>query len=440
MNELFLKRMKDLLQEDYEAYINTLNNKPYRGFRINTLKITEEDFFHTFEIDCHASNFAKHAYVLDTDEHYGQSLPHALGLMYMQEPSAASAVEVLDPKPSDWVLDLCAAPGGKSTQIAQYLTGDGLLVSNEIESKRAQILLSNIERLGISNAIVTNSTPEKITKLLHGRMDKVLVDAPCSGEGMFKKESKALEDWSEEHVISCSLRQRHILQCAIQALKQDGILVYSTCTYAIEENEKNVAWILETFTDLELVQIQVKWGREGVQVGNYPTHYTRRILPMDEGEGHFIAKFRRISPNTSNSLDILKSDKLTSSIEEFIKNETTFKANILLKNNRVYAGKHPFYDFKDNYVLRNQVLIGEVIHDRFEPHQHAYTSVLFAPTLNNVCLCDEKEVELFRKGNILQKPVPKGFVGIRIMNQFIGFGKSDGSIIKNKIPKGLRIR
>lgn len=440
MNELFLSRMKELLKDEFDAYQETLQHKPYRGFRINTLKITEEEFFQWFQLPSHPSRFAKYAYVLDTEAHFGQSLPHALGLMYMQEPSATSAVSVLDPQPNDWVLDLCAAPGGKSTQIAQMLSKDGFLVSNEIETKRAQVLLSNIERLGISNAVVTNSTPEKITNLLKGRMDKVLVDAPCSGEGMFKKESKAIDDWSEEHVMSCASRQQHILECAIEALKQGGILVYSTCTYAIEENEKNVVWLLEKHPEMELMDIQVDWGRPGIQIEGYPTHYTRRVLPMDEGEGHFVAKFRRTSPNAMAKLDYLTSDKLLHCVEDFISQELSIQPHILLKNNRVYAGNHPFYDFKDNYVLRNQVLMGEVIKNRFEPHQHLYTSVLYASSIKNVCECNQEEVESYRKGNILQKSVSKGFVGIKIMNQFIGFGKSDGSLIKNKIPKGLRIR
>ncbi|MEG0176282.1 NOL1/NOP2/sun family putative RNA methylase [Anaerorhabdus sp.] len=440
MNEVFLKRMKGLLQEDYEKYLETLAKKPYRGFRVNTKKISEEDFFNLFKIPSHRSKFAMHSYVLDSDDGYGNSLPHALGLMYMQEPSAASAVEVLNPRPMDWVLDLCAAPGGKSTQIAQYLDSEGLLITNEIETKRAQILLSNIERLGISNAIVTNSTPEKLSFVLQGMMDKVLVDAPCSGEGMFKKESKALEDWSEEHVKSCAKRQRSILPHAIKMLKDDGILVYSTCTYAVEENEENVAWMLEEFKELELLNIDVTWGRKGLHLDGFPTEYTRRILPMDEGEGHFVAKFRKKGITKENKLTILKSELLPDCVKQFIKSELKGDYNYFCKNNRVYAGSHPFYDLKDNYVLRNQVLIGEVVNNRFEPHQHLYTSTLFTNNINHEIICEENEIESFRKGNILSIPTTKGYVGIKIYNNYIGFGKSDGSIIKNKVPKGLRLR
>ncbi|MEG0077705.1 NOL1/NOP2/sun family putative RNA methylase [Anaerorhabdus sp.] len=441
MNQQFLDRMKELLDEsDYQAYLETLQLKPFRGFRVNTLKTTEEDFFANYDLPSSPSSFAKSAYYVETDETYGNSLPHALGLMYMQEPSAASAVSILEPQPDDWVLDLCAAPGGKSTQIAQYLTGEGLLITNEIESKRAQILLSNIERLGISNAIVTNSTPEKLARTLQGKMDKVLVDAPCSGEGMFKKESKAIEDWSKEHVLSCSLRQKHILNCAIQTLKQNGILVYSTCTYAIEENEENVRCVLDNYPDLECIEINVPWGRQGVKIEDYPTNYTRRILPMDKGEGHFVAKFRKTSPTTEHKLDIVKSDRLMPCVKEYLLKEISGDVKLCIKKNRVYAGSHPFYDLEDNYVLRNQVLIGEIINDRFEPHQHLYTSALFNSRLNHTISCDIAEIESFRKGNILQKVTPKGYVGIKYQNNCIGFGKSDGTIIKNKLPKGLRIR
>lgn len=442
MKDEFLKMMNQLLMDDYDSYLETLNQSAYRGFRINTKKVRVEDFFNWFSVPCHPSPFAKNAYILDSEDTYGNSLAHALGFMYMQEPSAASAVEVLDPKENEWVLDLCAAPGGKSSQIAERLDSLGLLISNEIEPKRAQILLSNFERLGISNAIITNSTPDKLCKTLEGCMDKVLVDAPCSGEGMFKKESQALVDWSPQHVKSCAIRQRQILDSAYLALKENGILVYSTCTYSREENEETIVEFIQKHPDMELVKIDVPWGRAGLKVDTLiDTTTCRRIFPMDHGEGHFIAKLIKKGAASSKKLQVLHTKKVPEAVYQFMRCEgIDTEINLYMNKDRIYAGKHPFYDLNDNYVLRNQVLIGEINNDRFEPHHHLYTSTLFTPYIKNEIICTEDEVESFRKGNTMNKEVQKGYVGIKIHNNFVGFGKSDGSIIKNKLPKGLRIR
>lgn len=442
MKNEFLQMMNKLLEQEYDSYIQTLSQPVYRGFRVNTKKVNSEDFFKWFNIPCHASPFAKNAYILDSEDTYGNSLAHALGFMYMQEPSAASAVEVLNPEENDWVLDLCAAPGGKSSQIVERLNSSGLLISNEIEAKRAQILVSNFERLGISNAIITNSTPDKICKTLEGCMDKVLVDAPCSGEGMFKKESQALVDWSPQHVKSCAIRQRQILDFAYVALKENGILVYSTCTYSSEENEETIIEFIKKHPDMELMKIDVPWGRMGLSLDSQiDTTFCRRIFPMDDGEGHFIAKLRKKGPTISKRLQVMTSKKIPDAVYQFMNHEgIDTNINLYMNNNRIYAGKHPFYDLKDNYVLRNQVLIGEVNNERFEPHHHLYTSTLFTSAIKNEIICTEEEVESFRKGNTICKEYQKGYVGIKIHDNFIGFGKSDGSIIKNKIPKGLRIR
>ena len=280
MNELFLERMKALLKEDYPAYVESLAMPAFRGFRVNPLKTTPERLFEYFKVKVKPSPFISNGFILEEEDRLGKSLVHKQGLIYMQEPSASTVVQLLDPKPGEMILDLCAAPGSKSTQIAEYMQQEGTLIVNEIDHKRSQVLLSNIERLGISNAIVTNASPEKLCPVLKNCMDKILVDAPCSGEGMFKKEDEAIKDWSEEHVLACALRQRKILDSAYEALKGGGILVYSTCTYSKEENEETVEYFLDHHPDMELVPIEVNWGRAGMDT-KYPTHLCRRIFPMD---------------------------------------------------------------------------------------------------------------------------------------------------------------
>ena len=212
MNEQFLKRMQTLLGAEYDAYVETLHNPPFRGLRANLLKIQPDALVKRQFASLSPSPFAREGFVLTGSETgLGNHIYHRQGLFYMQEPSASSAVTVLDPQPGDWVLDLCAAPGGKSTQIAARIGHAGFLIANEIDGGRARVLMSNLERLGVSEALITHASPEQLCPQLTGWMDKVLVDAPCSGEGMFKKEDQALADWSVEHVRSCGLRQQKIL-------------------------------------------------------------------------------------------------------------------------------------------------------------------------------------------------------------------------------------
>lgn len=434
MNELFLQRMKELLKEDYPAYLETLDQPAFRGFRVNPLKTTPDELFKYFDVKTKPSPFIHNGFILLEDDRLGRTLAHKQGLIYMQEPSASTVVQLLDPRPGEMILDLCAAPGSKSTQIAEYMQQEGTLISNEIDHKRSQVLLSNIERLGISNAIVTNASPEKLCPVLKNAMDKILVDAPCSGEGMFKKEDEAINGWSVEHVLACAQRQRKILDSAYEALKEGGILVYSTCTYAIEENEDTVSYFLDQHPDMELLPIDVAWGRAGVP-SKYHTEYCRRIFPMDGGEGQFMAKFRKNAGSTS-SLKSLKS-KVDKSALAFMEQmmEKPF-SYVYQFNDKVYGGNHPFFELKGINVVRQQVLLGEMVKNRFEPHHHFFTCLEKNNTLQLVEV-NESEANTFVKGETLPCD-KKGYQAVFYEGQPLGYGKADGSQLKNKYPKGLR--
>ena len=233
MTEKFLERMQSLLGDEFDAFLQYYNGENFRGLRVNTLKCTAEALQGALPFELKPTPFCPDGFYLPADvSSLGNHPLHHAGAFYMQEPSATSAVEMLGVQPGDRVLDLCAAPGGKSTQIGAKLKGEGLLWSNEIVKSRANILLSNIERMGIANAVVSNCHPEQLCERLAGCFDRVLVDAPCSGEGMFRKNSAAQTEWSEEHVKSCAERQLHILNSAKHALKPGGVLVYSTCTFS----------------------------------------------------------------------------------------------------------------------------------------------------------------------------------------------------------------
>lgn len=438
MNEQFLNRMKNMLQEEYDAYIQTLEEPFFRGIRKNLLKDSGSLLEETFLLQ--PSLFCEEGYYMKEDIS-GNHPFHLSGLFYMQEPSATSVITILDPQEGDWILDLCAAPGGKSSQVASRLKNTGLLVSNEIVNNRSLILMSNLERMGVSENIIVNSDPKTICKEMEGCFDKVVVDAPCSGEGMFKKHEKAWQDWSEEHVQSCAMRQQMILEEAYKALKEEGVLVYSTCTYAMEENEATIYAFLQAHEDMELVDCNVDFGRCGYTYKDLDTTKVRRIFPMDQGEGHFIAKLVKHGEARQAKLNTLASMKIEACVEKFLKDQLTkLPLYFYVQNDKVYAKNTPFIKLKKSRMLRQGVLCGEIIKGRFEPHHHFYMCAAFDPYRKHVVELTKEEVDIYLSGNVLMKPCEKGYVSLSYKGHILGFGKSDGNMIKNKYPKGLRIQ
>ena len=273
----FQRAMEALLGEEYPAYLASLEQPPRRGLRRNPLKCSQPQLEAELPFALEPTPFSPLSFSFEAGEEKVGRLPaHHAGLFYVQEPSACSAVTVLAPQPGEKVLDLCAAPGGKSTQIAGLLAGEGLLWSNEIVKSRAQVLLSNVERLGVANAVVSSCHPQRLCESLQGFFDKVLVDAPCSGEGMFRRDPAAIAQWTPESPAACAQRQRAILDSAALAVREGGVLVYSTCTFSQEENEDNVRWFLSAHPEFALVPIEAGFGRPGLE--NLPV---RRIYPMD---------------------------------------------------------------------------------------------------------------------------------------------------------------
>lgn len=443
MNEVFLQRMQILLKDDYEAYLETLKQPPFRGLRANLLKIDPQTLQQRGFARLWPSPFAPEGFLMDSAlTGLGSHIYHRQGLFYMQEPSASSAVTILDPQPGDWVLDCCAAPGGKSTQIAARIGQEGFLIANEIDGGRARVLMSNLERLGVSEALITHASPEQLCPQLSGLMDKVLVDAPCSGEGMFKKEDQAMTDWSVEHVRACSLRQQKILESAVVCLKEQGVLVYSTCTYAPEENEQVIDQFLRRHPEMELLDCGVEFGRPGLSVGRVDGAKVRRIFPMDQGEGHFIAKLRKISPQPQARLQTAKSVQLPPEVQAFLKDQlkTDKDLHVHLEQNRLSLMRHEFIQLKKIPVLRQGIMAGEIVKNRVEPHHHFYLSALLQDRLTKTISLNEQELACYLQGQPLPIPAPRGYLCLMYEGYPVGFGKSDGTVIKNKYPKGLRTR
>ncbi len=291
--EEFLGRMKSLLGGEYDEFLKYYEAEHFRGLRVNTLKCTPEKLRSLIGFELKPTPFCPNGFYIPAEvQSLGNSPLHHCGAFYIQEPSATSAAEMLGVEEGDFVLDLCAAPGGKSTQIGAMLNGTGLLWSNEIVRNRANILLSNIERMGIPNAVVSNAHPDRLCEQLAGRFDKVLVDAPCSGEGMFRKDPRAREEWSPAVVELCAARQKRILADVWPALREGGLLIYSTCTYEAAENDENLAWAAAQLGG-EILEPEAEFGECGVRLTPHGQLLEAGVVP---GEGQWAGALRKTAP------------------------------------------------------------------------------------------------------------------------------------------------
>lgn len=436
--EIFFERMKSLLGDEFESFIKFYNSgKVFRGLRVNTLKCSADKLRELIGFELEPAPFcAEGFYIPDEIKSLGNSPLHHAGAFYMQEPSATSAVEMLNVKAGEKVLDLCAAPGGKSTQIAAKLNGEGLLWSNEIVKSRSIILLSNIERMGIRNAVVSNCRPDILCARLRGYFDKILVDAPCSGEGMFRKNTEAETEWSVEHVKSCAARQLMILNSAKNALKENGELVYSTCTFSKEENEGVIEEFLSENPDFVIVDSGVDFGR--------PTlGYARRIFPMDGGEGHFAVKLRKNSASVSVPTNKPKSEKIPDFVKAFITDNfvnTAFENQLQIIGRNIYIVLNNLPDTGSLNILRKGVLLGEIKKNRVEPHHHAFTSSKKEDCKRAVDLdLHSGDIKKFLHGEEIDVAKDlKGYTAVCVNGITTGFGKASAGKLKNKYPKGLR--
>lgn len=445
--EEFKDRMKKLLGEEYDEYIATYERKKVQGIRVNTLKIDRDSFkkISPFELKAPIPWEERGFYI--EEEKPGKHPYHAAGLYYVQEPSAMAVASSLGIKKGDRVLDLCAAPGGKSTQAASYLEGEGVLVANEIEGKRARILSENIERCGIKNAIVTNNSPDELEKHFLGYFDRIIVDAPCSGEGMFKKEEAAIDEWSLENVIRCSIRQKNILESAEKMLKPGGYLIYSTCTFSLEENEMIIEDFLNKHNNFKIAEIDKKDGfSRGFYdlVNNIELRKSIRLFPHKlRGEGHFMCLLQKQDgdnwsekPFKSN----IKREDLKDYIA-FIKDnlKISIDKNMFLAGENLYSLPVGIPEIKGLRILRAGIHLGSFKKNRFEPN-HALAMVLkHGEAIRDVKLnYRSNEVLSYLRGDTLPADIEDGWYIVNVDGYPLGWGKVSRGILKNHYPKGLR--
>lgn len=439
----FLECMKDTLKDDFDSYLEYLDKPSYRGLRINTLKADVDFIRENIGFETKPLPFSDKGFYIDNElKGVGNHPYHHCGAVYLQEPSAMSAVTVLDVKPGDKVLDLCAAPGGKSTQIAAELQKKGLLWSNEYIPNRAKILCSNLERCGVNNAVVSNADTSKIAENLQGFFDKVLVDAPCSGEGMIRREPNAITEWKIDNRDMCASRQAEILDNAAKCVKSGGTLVYSTCTLSIEENEQTVEAFLQRNPEFELVEIPQKFGRNGYTyfTDNKELCKTKRILFADGGEGHFIAKFVNNGENYCKS-ESFKTKRFKSEIfdEFYSEHFTDIPKNIYENKGIVYILPDYYPETKGIKIIKAGVKAGEIVKNRFVPSHELYMSKSIdeIKSVEKLTL-DDKRVYDFLHGLEIDCD-KKGYTAVAIDGMTIGFGKASNGKLKNHYPKGLRI-
>ena len=434
----FLNGMRTLLGEEYPSFLECWQGTAHRGLRRNPLKCGEAQLWEALPFPIEPTAFSPLSYRFNGGEEGVGRLPaHHAGLFYVQEPSACSAVTALDPQPGERVLDLCAAPGGKSTQIAGLLGGEGLLWSNEIVKSRAQILLSNVERLGVRNAVVSSCHPQRLCEGLQGFFDRVLVDAPCSGEGMFRRDPAAVSQWTPESPAACAQRQRAILDSAALAVKEGGVLTYSTCTFAKEENEDNVEWFLAAHPEFELVPLDLPFGRPGVN--GLPV---RRIYPMDGGEGHFVAKFRRMGENPcyagrfAGTLPPREVGEARQLFEELF--TVPFPEEVARFGDRLFLLPPGLPELSGLGVLRAGVEFARQKGRRLEPSHAVFQSARKEECRQSMDLpWDAPALAAFLHGEEIDCD-GKGYVAGCAGGVPTGFGKASGGRLKNHYPKGLR--
>lgn len=520
--ELFLERMKNLLGEEYDAFLVSLEEEKYQALRVNPLKkhesgkwademswqsdrqkkgvnmMVSEDAQENVaqKFNLRPVPWAVNGYYYDKAAHPGKHPYHEAGVYYIQEPSAMAPVTLLDVQPGQRVLDLCAAPGGKSTQIAGALQGEGLLVCNEIHPARAKILSENIERMGVRNACVTNETPQKLSEIFVEYFDSILVDAPCSGEGMFRKNEEATLEWSPENVQLCADRQDEILDCAARMLRPGGKLVYSTCTFAPAENEGSISRFVERHPEFrilpadgvkEMMNVSACDGRpEWAPAPAEKIEDTLRLWPHQiKGEGHYAALLQKAGKlNLEAPYSVLAAGGLEKGISvkdlgefpEFVKDNLNVafpldgadipdqgrkgkgdKKKVDTKKSDVAAEKRSlpgkYLKFGDNIyfapedmpalkgmkVLRPGLHLGTLKKNRFEP-SHALALALAPEDAVHVwnLSSESQEAAAYLNGQTFQAEGPKGWYLICVDGFSLGWGKLAGGIMKNHYPKGLR--
>ncbi len=455
--ESFLDQIRNLLGDEFDDFVRSYDEERGYGLRYNPLKFQKEEFLREMPFPLEPVLWSREGFFYLKNDRPGKHVFHEAGAYYIQEPSAMVVTELLDPKPGEFVLDLCAAPGGKSTQIIGRMENKGLLVSNEIHPVRVKALSQNLERMGSTCALVVNEKPEKLSERFVGFFDRILVDAPCSGEGMFRKEEGAVDEWSPEAVVACAKRQREILEEAAKMLRDGGVLVYSTCTFSREEDEDVIEEFLQKHNEfcVDMKVFPSEWKRGGVVEGF--SKGTVRMWPHHcKGEGHFavrLIKGEALLSGDHDFIDGISQKTVTAALKCFLDFGKNFfspekqrefecipACRYDLFGNMLYLLPEGCPDLKGLKVIRAGLCLGEMKKDRFEPDHALAMSLQKTDVL--ITADTEKNpggaLSYLRGETIPCDPTVKGW-GLAIYHGLpLGFIKASAGVAKNHYPKGLR--
>ncbi|MBE6750307.1 MAG: NOL1/NOP2/sun family putative RNA methylase [Ruminococcaceae bacterium] len=442
----YKKRMQALLGQEFAKYEASLNQNPIRAFRVNYEKISLEDFQKLNIFGNEKIPFVENGFYTDFEK-IGNHPYHHAGLIYVQEPAAMAPCECIAIKP-DWkILDMCAAPGGKSSQLRNKLSASGVLVSNEIIPSRCKILTGNIERLGFKNTVTTCCDSKRLAKAFPKTFDMIMVDAPCSGEGMFRKEPVAVSEWSEENVLKCAQRQREILENATKCLKDGGYIVYSTCTFSLEENEMVVDEFLSSHPDFEISPVNAAICEntdDGILFEDCKCkdlHLARRFYPhKHKGEGQFMAVLHNKCAAAEHFLPPHKLKQPEKAVFEFLDDILTdySKDNVMLYNNNpVYFT--PNFNVPEGIAFSCGVTIGELRKNYIQPH-HQFFMALGDKFKRKIELeADSKEIKQYLHGEEIKTDLENGWAVVTVGGSALGGAKIVSGVAKNHYPKGLRL-
>ncbi len=444
----FVNRMKKLLGDEFTAFEEAVNSSPVRGFRVNTNKISLEAFEKLNPFSQSKIPYVQNGFYFDYDG-IGNHPYHHAGMIYVQEPGAMAPAECLEISPHWVVLDMCAAPGGKSGQLRNKLGEKGVLVSNEIVPSRCKILTGNIERMGFKNTVTTCMHPKKIAEKFPNTFDLIMVDAPCSGEGMFRKDDVAIAEWSPENVKMCAQRQAEILDCAVKSLKSGGYIIYATCTFSLEENEMAIAEFIKAHPNFELVPVKKEVQEstiegicfEGCECKNI--HYARRFYPhIAKGEGQFMAVLHNTDDfNLSSSPVLAKAEKIDKTVFDFLDGVLIDydKSHVQMYNgNPVYFT--PDFPVKKGTAFACGVTVGEMRKNYIQPH-HQFFMAMGNSFKNQIKLSAEsEELKKYLHGEEFKTDCQNGWAVVMVEGCTVGGVKVSNGNAKNHYPKGLRIK
>ena len=449
----YLDAMKELLKEDYEDYLASFEEKRLYGLRINTLKISVEDFLKISPFELEPIPWIENGFYFHEEDKPAKHPYYFAGLYYIQEPSAMTPANVLPVEDGDVVFDMCAAPGGKSTELGSKLDRTGLLITNDISNSRAKALLKNVEVFGIPNLCVLSEDPKKIADRFTGFFDKVLIDAPCSGEGMFRKDNKLIKSWEKNGPEFYSKIQRDIVLSGADMLKPGGKMLYSTCTFSKLEDEETIRHLLRERPEMQLIPIPSYEGFcpgiiENEEDTAMQIEKCVRIFPHKmQGEGHFLALLEKDTDASENYHAKRKpsTEKLPEELLEFLSHVTfpVQKQDIFIRDSKIYQVSPEMPQEGGLRIMRNGLLLGEMKKNRFEPSQALAMALQMSEydKIINLPASDERVVK-YLKGETLdfenENDYQDGWNLFCVDGYPLGWGKYSKGALKNKYLAGWR--